>query len=279
MNDLAHFENSLLVILVIYEIKITDSTTYRSLINSHVENKITLFIYDNSQIEQQVPDSNNFSVMYHHDPRNSGVSRAYNKGFEVAQANNKSHLLLLDQDSSLPTHWVQYYSKAGKSNSVITVPITVSGKRIISPFKYWICAGWSMNFIEAGLKNLKDYLTINNGILISTDLFRALGGYDERIKLDFSDFGFLHKAQKMKIQLHVIDMTVSHNLSALQRQKKENVENRFKYYAAGNKIYAEYTGHNVIHFLVGLLRAAKLVARYRSVSFIKIFFQTWRTAS
>lgn len=280
-NHSIHLADELLVVLVVYESPLGQSATWQSLEAEaqRLDSAFEVLIYDNSRKPQAIPASG-LRIHYQHDKTNSGVSRAYNEGCKLADYLKKKWLLLLDQDTRFPSAWLNAYASATnqRKNEMVIAPILHSFQKTISPFTYWVCLGRPAAKVSPGIHSLVNYNAINSGLLISVDLFNKAGGYDERLPLDFSDFAFMHKLKAMKVQLHVINLIAEHGLSSGEDGEKSNAETRFRLYCNGSRRYASYTRRPVIHFLVCGLRAMKLSFRFKSPSFLTVFFRAWATA-
>jgi rhamnosyltransferase len=266
----------------VYDCPLSQSSTWQSLseTSKRIGATFDLMIYDNSPTTQLLP-ATSINIHYRHNGTNVGVSKAYNEGFKLALRLKKKWLLLLDQDSSFPPRWMEFYAKTiaeDNADQKVIAPIVASGRKIISPFNYWICLGRSPKTMISGIKSPKNHYVINSGLLISTSLFEKAGGYDERIPMDFSDFAFMHKLKALNIQLNVIGLPLNHNLSSLQRSENDKDQVRFQSYCIGSKRFAEYTHRSGIHFLVCIFRGIKFGIYYRTFGFIKIVLRSWATA-
>lgn len=279
-NPLPGFVQDFLAVLVVYRCPLSQSSTWQSIReeSERLGLAIDLMIYDNSPVAQAIPTTSN-KIYYQHNELNAGVSKAYNEGFQLAQRLSKKWLLLLDQDSSLPAGWIELYAEAAQyDNQNLIAPIVHCGDEIISPFNYWLCVGRSPKTMSTGTKSLKNSYAINSGLLVPTQLFEKVGGYDELVRLDFSDFVFMHKLKKVKAQLRVIDLHLESQLSSHQYEEREKVQERFYLYCIGSRRFAHYTHQPFSHFLTALFRALKLGARYQTFEFIKISLRAWAIA-
>lgn len=279
-NPLPGFVQDFLVVLVVYRCPLSQSSTWQSITeeSERLGLAIDLMIYDNSPVAQIIPTTSN-KVYYQHNEINAGVSKAYNEGFQLAQQLSKKWLLLLDQDSSLPAGWIDLYAGAAQhENQNPIAPIVHCGDKLISPFNYWLCVGRSPKTMSTGTKSLKNSYAINSGLLVPTQLFEKVGGYDELVRLDFSDFVFLHKLKKVKAQLRVIDLHLESQLSSHQYEEREGAQGRFHLYCIGSRRFAHYTHQPFFHFFVALFRALKFGARYQTFEFIKISLRAWAIA-
>jgi rhamnosyltransferase len=275
------FLEETLVILVIYRCVPEKSTTWSSLVReaARVEATIHVFVYDNSPEPQHFSPSPFIRMEYKHNPDNPGVSKAYNEGCAVARGKAKKWLLLLDQDTSFPTGWLAAYfhNTVEEPLSLIRAPILSSGSFIISPFLYWLTKGVPSRRVEPGVYSLHRYFAVNSGLLIDRNVFESVGGYDEAIPLDFSDFAFMNKLKKDKYRLNVIELQGQHRLSSISKMDESNAKQRFNQYCLGSKQLTAYTRQSILHFFLGGARAIRLGIQYRSLNFVAILIQSWVT--
>jgi len=268
----------ILFILVIYKRRLNESDSFISLINSlkNTHLNIDIFVYDNSpsaMILQEELSGGNWKIHYVHDDTNPGVSKAYNEGFKLGKKLNKKWLLLLDQDTKLPDDAMIKYCKAVQDNNEYSLfaPILVSTNGIIySPCNYFFKRGFPMKSIEIGLVNARRKSLLNSGLLISRDIFEKVGGYNEKLKLDFSDFEFLDRYRKISDQFFIINTECIHELSSNEEDMHLSITN-FTRYCKGLKIYIVADFDSFCLLCITLIRACKLSFRFRSIDFISVF--------
>ena len=66
-------------------------------------------VYDNSLLDYQSHEKLGGNIIYIHDRRNSGVSKAYNIASDYAIKNGYNWILLLDQDTFFPPGSIEKY--------------------------------------------------------------------------------------------------------------------------------------------------------------------------
>ena len=273
------FLKETLVIMVVYRCPPEKSPSWNSLVQEAANQKATidLLVYDNSPEPQHFPTIPFIKMHYRHNSDNPGVSKAYNEGCVLAREEKKRWLLLLDQDTSFAEGWLQTYfqNTVEEPPALIKAPILLWESVIISPFRYWLSKGVPTSRVEPGDYSLDRYFAINSGLLIDREVFESVGGYDESIPLDFSDFAFMCKLKKNKYRFGVIDLHGRHELSSIHEQDEDAAKQRFKLYALGSKRLTSYTRQSFFHFLLGGGRAIRLGIRYRSLHFISILLQSW----
>ncbi len=271
------FLDSLMVILVLYQTPLEDSESFCSILEfENGSQDLDVYVYDNSPGSQHINTYKGLCITYVHDAKNPGVSQAYNSGAEYARAHKKKWILLLDQDTSLPMGLLDTYRKASLSNSDIKlfVPILkLKNGKIFSPFRYRFKRGFYLDEIEAGVHSLKNLSPVNSGILISLDSFFEVGGYNQMVKLDFSDFQFIERFRRKYNLFYVIDSIGKQDFSD-DEVSLTSQANRFVYFCEGarniekNGIW-DWAQYNVVVFLRGL----RLVIRYRDCRFMTTYFK------
>jgi GT2 family glycosyltransferase len=268
--------DSILIIIVIYEIKLDASQAFNSLTEALIKGnqRASLFIYDNSLLPQPTPTRNIWNIYYQHDKSNPGVSKAYNQGFIKAKEFGKKWIMLSDQDSHFPIDFFDCFAKslATKPYNELFVPILRSGSILVSPFKFKYGSGHILQKIEAKSYPLNDLKFINSGLIVSTLLFEKCGGYDERFELDFSDLAFIERLKKYQEEFLVMNATCEHHLSS-QEKGFSKAKNRFNSFLKASRLFGYTFGPSVFLFINRLFRAIKLSLRFRSFEFLKLLIQ------
>jgi len=284
------FYEDLLAVLVLYKLKLSDSMSFISLTTSLKSNniKVDLLVYDNFpqyNNNEKLTGYPNWNITYYPDENNSGVSKAYNTAASLAIKKNKKWLLLLDQDTNFPVQTINAYIDAIKSfgNEKLFVPVmhTVNGD-IISPGYLKFARGfyskkikrdfYSKN-VKPGLNNLKDYSTINCGMCIDLVAFNKNKGYNELIKLDFSDHDFIRRFKKDIPNFVVLNLNVEHFLSTITKNSFNSDKVRFKYYLDGAAFFSQSFIDSFFFNIRLLLRAVKLSNTHKKIFFLKSAIQ------
>jgi hypothetical protein len=106
--------------------------------------------------------------------------------------------------------------------------------------------------------------------LIDVATFEAAGGYDEKFRLDFSDFNFFERLKRFTTHIVIISAMCGHEHSSTEKMTLSKALYRFKIYLEASTLMGG--GHSPIQFQFrALLRAVKLSFQYRSVRFIGSF--------
>ncbi|MDH4459939.1 MAG: hypothetical protein QE277_00840 [Flectobacillus sp.] len=280
-NNHSQFYDNLIVVIVLYNLDILESETYKTLLsNAHnmKELKYVLFIYDNSSKASQnaLYDSN--SIYYIHDSSNPGVGKAYNSAANLGMKLNKKWILLLDQDTSFPLGALDRYAATVATFPQIDLfcPILKTDRgNIFSPSIYKFQRGFQMRNICIGENRLEKISPVNSGLLINLKLFRDVDGYNEQIPLDFSDFFFIEKVRKMIDRFVVLNIVCIHSISNDVNSSVESSLKRFKAYCVGSVEIGRYNGIKGILFsyLNIVLRATILTIRYKTFIFYKMLLK------
>jgi GT2 family glycosyltransferase len=262
--------DDLLVILVLFKTRLSESAAYTSLSKSLTNNSCDLFIYDNSP-EQQACISNVFKITYVHDSTNPGVSKAYNQGFNKAKELKKKWMLLVDQDTDFSTGLFEQFEKSilGFPEIQIFAPIMIDGAAtIVSPFRFIHGRGFTLPVINPGVFSIDKWKFINSGTLVSTKVFELANGYDERFPLDFSDLVFIERLKQVTKNFYLIDVKCVHELSAFDNNFIRSLA-RFKCFVEGSKRYGEKYGSAFFLRVTRTLRAVRLNFRFKTFQFVK----------
>ncbi|NHF59090.1 glycosyltransferase [Flavobacteriaceae bacterium TP-CH-4] len=276
MND---FINSLSIIIVVYNTALDDSESFQSVV-AMVGNgtPLDIFVYDNSPNPQRIGEYPGLRITYFHDPKNSGVSKAYNTGAAHARQHQNKWVLLLDQDTVLPYTILADYEKAVAQNPEIDlfVPILrLANGKIFSPCTFKFKRGFYPDDLKLGVNPLDRLSPVNSGMLVSVEAFFSVEGYNEQVKLDFADFQFIERFRKRYPDFYVMDVECQQDFSD-DEVSYSSQANRFKYYCEGARNiekrgvwdWLQYNG-------VVFLRALRLTGRYREWQFLKTYFNNF----
>jgi len=267
-------------VIVLYKTGLIESSTYQSLTESLMANKgtfkLSLLVYDNSPLPatDQNFKSDIWDITYFHDAENSGVSKAYNKGADVGLTQGKKWLLVLDQDTVFPLNSIVTYVSAINNPHYQDInlfcPVLVSEGAIISPCRLVFYKGVALKKTpKAGKFKLEDLKPINSGLMVNLLSFRSIGGYNENIKLDFSDFEFIERFSAKCSEGVILDLSCGHGLSAHKVENLNSTLVRFGYYIAGAREMKKNISSPIRIEILLWLRASKLTYTYKSPVFFK----------
>lgn len=257
----------LLIIFVLYKKKLSEIPFFMDA--DCIEHDIDVYVHDNSPAAQSVPYGKN--VNYFHCGENKGVSHAYNRGFEIAFTKNKDCVLLLDQDTTFKVKDLIEYKSAYRkySNAFIYAPCICDFKqrKQYSPALMKNFVGYVRSFRKissAQPYNLDGYSAINSGLMIPMSIVKKIGGYNENIKLDFSDVYFIEKYKEVNNHLILLPVVLVHSLSGDEGYDKARELHRFKFYCVGARELADSLNQRTLFTVIR--RAARLIIKYHSLN-------------
>lgn len=262
-----------------YKFSVTLNSLNRAVISFNKKEKLNVFIYDNSPVEQNRTNKfDNLIFHYVSDPTNPGVSKAYNDGAKYAKTQNKLWLLLLDQDTNIaPNAFLEYYRLSTKDKVNLYVPIlkTNAKENILSPFKVRFNRGYSLKQIKPGRYLLNKYHVINSGIFVDTNSYEQCGGHNEKVFLDYSDYEFIRRFSKTNKYFIVTNSIWNQEFSSNVYDQKGEYE-RFVLFVNSiaaikkNTVYDKTT-----YFGLLLIRGLKLSLKYKRLSFIRLILNEY----
>ena len=228
----------ILCVIVLYKSSLMEAVSYQTCVQGYLDDEDTgVFVYDNSPEPMSGSEAlASRGIQYVHDGNNAGVSTAYNVGFEYAQAYHYEWLLLLDQDTSFPRGFLDDIRTAHQkcpSANLLIPSVTYQGGRPFSPVER-SAFGSRPVALKEGTYNLADYLPVNSGACIRTAVYRQAGGYNLRIRLDFSDYDFFSRLCDVSPVFYLVDATASQSFSN-EESDEEKLKSRFQLYVEGGR--------------------------------------------
>lgn len=199
---------NILPVIVIYKIRLSESDCYR-----HFLSRIPVrqfMVYDNSPVSFASDEVMPKSAIYVRDTSNGGVSVAYNTAAKYALQNGFERILLLDQDTLFP---ISMYEEMMRCESDICAPrIVLKNGQPFSPtaWKHGALRGVRL---PSGEYALGRYMLVNSGLCVSVKLFMLAGGYNEKVKLDFADFQFMHRLRRVTDCFTLLDAEAEQDFS------------------------------------------------------------------
>jgi rhamnosyltransferase len=272
MND-----PGILVVIVVYSTGYESSASFLSLTRAAKAfgKKLDLVIYDNKPGEHNSKPGlyDSWNITYVADEANSGVSKAYNEAAKIGLINGKTRLLLADEDTHFPENTFLTYAAAisGHPAEKLFAPVMLTGDdRVISPCIFRFQRGFYGPPVSPGFYDLTNRSLINCGLCIDLKTFETLGGYNEGIKLDFSDHEFIHRFKSVVAnQCFIIDLKIKHNLSTAAHNSPAADLKRFDYYLDGAAGFSRTANAKILVNLHTLVRSVKLSVLHRDSLFFK----------
>jgi GT2 family glycosyltransferase len=267
-------------VVVVYGHDYRDVSAIRSLetASRHFDRGIDVLVFDNSPVDDIPAEFDTpLAVQYLANPTNLGLGPCYNEAAKRAALKGKSWLLLLDQDAVLPAAVLEQYAESVRAYPTqgLFCPILESGDgRVLSPYRWRYNRPFIYRHVPPGVHATHGCGICNNGLLVSLDVFRKIGGYHERIKLDFADLWFFRRFAATYATFAVIDCRLRHDLSSLTERSSQRALERFVIYCRDARLYAQdYSAIGEVG-LFAFLRALKLAVQWRRLEFISTFFRS-----
>jgi len=197
---------SLLAVIVLYKISPEQSISYQSLRAaitrlSHDNLRVKVLLYDNTPGGQD-PGVLPEGVQYEADVLNRGLAHAYNHALKIAQLDGFDWLLTLDQDTTLPQHFLSELTHAvnriGGDPTVAAIVPQITGEgRMLSP-NYFLFDVLP-RFFPKGFVGISTRATyaFNSGSTLRVAALHEIGGYSPLFWLDNSD-AYMYR----QLQLH-----------------------------------------------------------------------------
>ena len=241
------------------------------------EKNIDIFVYDNSAESQNVPEIAGVTFYYVHDKSNAGVSKAYNIGIKKAKELQKNLMLILDQDTNFSLEYIEKYMRMYNiyGNNFLYAPVVCNEAmtKVYSPATLINFVGKAQPFEDFKIieqYDLTDKSVINSGLMIPLELFEKIGGYNEKLKLDFSDIYFIEKYKELNSKIILVDLFLKHSISGDEGKDFNREYNRFKYYCSSAKEIGKSLKKRV--FWSPFRRLLRLSLKYKNLKFLKIFY-------
>ena len=268
-----------LAVLVLYKTPLHESVTFVSLSESLKKDKakIDWFVYDNSPMQQDNKTFADPSITLRIDNSNPGVSKAYNEGLKMARSLGKKWLILLDQDTHFAADAIEKYHEAmiHYPQECCFVPQLIDRIGIISPFKFRIGNGFRISSVMEGIHQFDKFQVVNSGLMISVSAISEAKGYDEDFPLDFSDYAFIERMRNVHPSFVLIPVTAHHSHSSLHHARVQDELIRFHRFVAAAQLFRKkYHSDNWLIVLRPFLRALKLSMRYKTLAFVKQYFES-----
>jgi GT2 family glycosyltransferase len=218
----------LLIVVVLYNCEFNNSQTLNTLLSGEaVKNNIKLIIYDNSFNPQRINFKSEIPFEYFHDPRNKGLATAYNYALRDSFLNNAEWLLLLDQDSSLPSDYLKCLLKRIRKFSfdesvTAIVPRIFQKTTPISPAKTFY--GGIMRPIKIPHERIfnSKIFAIGSCSTLRVSFLKSINGFNEKFWLDGLDRWLYNTIELHGKSVYVFNSVVQHQLSIIDFDSLKN---------------------------------------------------------
>lgn len=209
----------ILAVVVRYKMSLGDSQTMQSLARifatrPHLLERVGVLLWDNSPAALDHSTAP-FPVIYRHSPENLGVSGAYNRAMAIAEAEGCRWLILLDQDTTLPEHYLsrmlQLTDELESRDDIAAIAPFLTDKDCnISPRRLMFNRIRQIRSPFEGVHPGRVYAA-NSGTVIRVSALREIGGFNEDFWLDLSDVVAFHLLYERGRLLYIAgDLRVPH---------------------------------------------------------------------
>lgn len=198
---------------------------------------------------------------------NKGISRAFNRGVQVALNSSYAPGLLcfLDQDTPGVAQYLQQTLPRLSPNIDVHMPLVASGTYILSPCRR--VGPWYCELKSPSLP--KHFSCINSGLLVSARLASEVP-FDQALFLDYVDHAFIRDALKARATFEALwDCSLKQEYSR-STDEEETALVRFGIFRSDTlSFYSSMRFGRVIAWITTAHRAISAALYYRSLSFLK----------
>jgi GT2 family glycosyltransferase len=206
----------LCVVVVLYNCSMNKSLTCQSLLQQTlIEPKDTFIVYDNSpssNLGSATPKGWEIVV----DPSNGGLFTAYSYAVSKARSTDCPWVLLLDQDTDLPSNFLETVHEdmvlmQAEKDVVAIIPMVRAGNRQVSPMRPRL--GREIPFNQRSVVEASWLWAINSGTCLRVDFIESIGGFSDAFWLDFLDHWLFKMINNSRKQVYVSKVVLQHELS------------------------------------------------------------------
>lgn len=206
---------------------------------------------------------------------NKGLPKAYNSAINVLNLSANDFVVILDQDTAIPTDFIEKYENFISRNQWVDIicPIVLDSVGVMSPS---LSSGLKFKHIKSvedvNQKNIPDYSFINSGMCIKGSVFEKVK-YNENLFLDLVDHDFILSAKKANLKIAIcFDVVFKQNFSGVTKNSYNQDYSRFSIYMKDAKVfYRKWFNKN--YKLILFLRAIKLCILHKKISFLKLLIK------
>lgn len=261
----------ILFVVVLYNETLGDCNTCRTLVASNKD--VALLVFDNSPSAMHPEGIDRPNTVYVSRTDNPGLSYAYNYAAQYALEKGFGWLLLLDQDTEFTAGILSHYIAHANEhpNIMLFAPrMVVSDGRFISPVlkRFW---GTKLERqAPRGVVSIKSHIPINSGMLINVEAFLKVGGYNNSVVLDFSDYQFIERFARHYDTFYVLSDICRQQFSDQVQSKKQKLT-RFSIFCNCLKNCEKHSFKEYLfYFCIILKRTCSLIISTRSLAPVKI---------
>ncbi|HMM07260.1 MAG TPA: glycosyltransferase [Clostridiales bacterium] len=224
-------------------------------------------VFDNSTQEL---DNRSFceekGIVYLGGRGNLGLSRAYNEAIDYCTTQGEDGVIcFFDDDTVITKDYLDAVKQGNTGESGVFVPLLKSGTKLISPAilkENYHCTFFDKKEDVFGYQG-HNLTALNSGMAVTLTVF-ADYRYDERLFLDGIDHKFMMDMAKRAVPVHILDCTLVHHLSALEKPSIESALSRYEIFKKDVKVFAGDAYKSILW-----RRTLKLTLQYKTFAFLK----------
>lgn len=217
-----------------------------------------------------VENSNCENFFYQDMHGNKGLPKAYNAAINILKPSANDFIVILDQDTEIPTGFIEKYENFISRNPVadIVCPIVLDSVGVMSPsFSNGLKFKHIKSIEDVNQKNIAGYSFINSGMCIKGSVFEKVK-YDENLFLDFVDHDFILSVKKENLKIAIcFDVIFKQNFSGVTKNSYKQDFSRFSIYTNDAKVFYRKWFNKNYKFIL-LPRAIKLCILHKNISFL-----------
>jgi GT2 family glycosyltransferase len=231
----------ILAIIVLYRMRAEESPAFVSLAaelarTPHAAQAMELMLFDNTPWEQDAPAG--FQGVYWRDTSNAGLAAAYQAALDRASTDGLPWLLLLDQDTTVTSAYLDEMlaavdllrtedepgaePMAGAQGEIAAiVPRLASHGVQCSPLRVQVLG--PARPVEETVPGVAPRGTIafNSGALLRVSALRAMGGFPRDFPIDYLDYVVFTMLQARGYGVQILASTLEHELSSNTERSDE----------------------------------------------------------
>lgn len=258
-----------LAAIAIYQLKINDSVSFRTLQAAAARlptdlGSIDILIYDNTPgAEPQRPQELSEHVDYFATGLNDGLAAAFNFALATAQRKKCDWLITLDQDTVLPAEFLVEVANIAQrikdEPSIAAIaPRIVGDGRVLSP--NWFALGAFPEWFPKGYVGVSPHRTFafNSASTLRVSALGQINGYSPNFWLDNSDSYLYHQLHLYGKKVFVAgDLEVTHSFSMLDKKNRMSIP-RYRNILAAESAFWDMS----MNRLAGAERTLRLMGRW-----------------
>jgi GT2 family glycosyltransferase len=261
------------IVIVFYKCTLDKSAAFRSL-DKQISNNLYKLVLFNNDVSTVI-SHNVFEVV--NSKENVMLAGAYNYALELSRNNNSEWILLVDQDSEIPSDYLIQLENDMKnidSDVVAIVPRLISSNRILSPKLLnpflWTLKDIPNNNIYSNCR----IVGFNSMCLINVKFLVDIGGFSYDYPLDMLDHWYFEKIYKSGKKIYVNNCQILHSLSVDNYEKNVSLERHFNFLSSEVRFANELGKLYLYLFKMKLvLRVIKQLLKYRNKSYAFMTFK------